>query len=453
VLARQHLENFRKRLAGTGLRIEPLFRGGSGGADTAVQQGLADGSVSIVIGTQALASDKLRFARLALVVIDEEHRFGDEDKRRLSGLETRNGAVHTLVMTATPIPRTLQTALVGLRDISVIATAPVRRQPVRTYVLPFDATLLREALLREHGRGGQSFMIAPRIEDLAPLERMLREHVPALSVATVHGRMKPEALENLVSSFASNTILITGPDRFGLAQLHQMRGRVGRSERRGFAYLLTDPGRTLAAPTLKRLHTLESMEALGAGMMVAIADLDMRGAGDLFGVAQAGHVQAIGTELYQHILAAELARLQGQSPPSPRPELHTEVAGRIPADYVPESNLRLELYRRLARVQDADAADALVEEITDRFGDIPPELAKLISLARLQVWCAAHGVLRLDAGPKAVALTLADPEAAHRLAATLACAEIRNDRVVLPMALHDPVARLGAIASTLGRAG
>ena len=237
-----------------------------------------------------------------------------------------------------------------------------------------------------------------------------------------------------------------------------MRGRVGRSERRGFAYLLTDPGRTLAAPTLKRLHTLESMEALGAGMMVAIADLDMRGAGDLFGVAQAGHVQAghvqaIGTELYQHILAAELARLQGQSPPSPRPELHTEVVGRIPADYVPESNLRLELYRRLARVQDADAADALVEEITDRFGTIPPELAKLISLARLQLWCAAHGVLRLDAGPKAVALTLADPEAAHRLAATLACAEIRNDRVVLPMALHDPVARLGAIASTLGIVG
>ena len=423
-----------------------------------------------MVGTQAIASDKVRFKRLGLVVIDEEQRFGDADKRKLAALKSGRGTVHTLVMTATPIPRTLQAAMVGLRDVSVIATPPVRRQPTRTFVLPWSEAIVREALGREHGRGGQSFVVAPRIEDLAPLEAQIRRWLPDLSLAVAHGKLKPERLEALVAGFTggetdvllatniieagldiprANTILITGPHRFGLAQLHQMRGRVGRGVRRGMAYVLTDPGLQLGGPTARRLRTLETMEGLGAGVSIAAADLDARGAGDLFGDVQAGHVHAIGTELYQRILARELARIEGRPPEPAPPTLHLEIEGRIPDDYVPESNLRLHLYRRLARITAPDEAEDFAAELADRFGEPPPATQCLLDEARLRAWCAAAGVSQVDAGPKATAFTLADPDAAVALARQLPDASAKERRVLIQVARRTPAERLRGILQHL----
>ena len=306
-------------------------------------------------------------------------------------------------------------------------------------------------------------MVAPRIEDLAPLEAEIRGWLPKLSVAVAHGKLKPERLEALVAGFVdgdtdvllatniieagldiprANAILITGPHRFGLAQLHQMRGRVGRGARRGLAYVLTGSGVPLGGPTARRLRTLETMEGLGAGVSIAAADLDARGAGDLFGDAQAGHVHAIGTELYQHILARELARIEGRPPEPPPPTLHLEIDGRIPEDYVPESNLRLDLYRRLARIATREAAEDFAAELADRFGEYPPALACLLDEARLRAWCVSIGVSRVDAGPKATALTLADAAAASGLAQRLPDAEAKEQRVLIHVAQRTPSERL-----------
>ena len=470
VLAGQHYETFTRRFAGLGIRVDKLLRGTATAEGRAVRTGLADGSIAVVVGTQAIAADAIRFKNLALVVIDEEQRFGDAQKKRLATLRNPDGGVHTLVMTATPIPRTLQAAMVGLRQISVIATAPVRRQPTRTFVLPWDPVVVREALMREHARGGQSFVVCPRIEDTGPVADRLASAAPELSVVTAHGRMKPQALEQVVAEFAAgehdvllatniieagldipraNTILITRPDRFGLAQLHQMRGRVGRGARRSFAYLLTEGGKTLSAPTQRRLHTLEAQEQLGAGITISLADMDARGAGDLFGAQQAGHVHAIGTELYQHLLAIELAAGRGEARPAPPPVLHTEVTARIPEDLVGEPNLRLELYRRLARLPDQDAAAAFAEELEDRFGDLPEPVRLLVAQAGLRAWCTANGIARLDAGPHAIALTPADAAQAPALAARFGSAKAKEGRVLIPMAIPSPSERLGQLCQSI----
>ena len=467
VLARQHFETFRKRFAGLGVRVEKLLRGATTAEGRTVRDGLADGSIAVVVGTQAIAAEAVQFKNLALVVIDEEQRFGDVQKKRLSTLRNPGGGVHTLVMTATPIPRTLQTAMVGLRQISVIATAPVRRQATRTFVLPWDPVIVREALMREHARGGQSFAVCPRIEDTEPLAARLAELVPELSVVTAHGRLKPQALEQIVAEFAAgqhdvllatniieagldipraNTILVTRPDRFGLSQLHQMRGRVGRGTRRSFAYLLTEAGKTLPAPTQRRLHTLEAQEQLGAGITISLADMDARGAGDLFGEQQAGHVHAIGTELYQHLLAAELAVQRGEPRPAPPPILHTEIAARIPEDLVSEPGLRLELYRRLARLPTPEAVTDLAEEMEDRFGELPDCVHLLLDQARLRAWCTAHRVTRLDAGPQAVALTAEDAEG---LARRLASAKAKEGRVIVSLVIPNPAKRLRHLCANI----
>ena len=463
VLARQHFNTFTQRFAGLGITVDKLLRGATTAEGRTVRAGLADGSIHVIVGTQAVAADAVRFKNLALVVIDEEQRFGDAQKKRLSTLRNPEGGVHTLVMTATPIPRTLQTAMVGLRAISVIATAPVRRQATRTFVLPWDPVVVREALMREHARGGQSFVVCPRIEDTEPLAARLTALAPELSIVTAHGRLKPQALENAVAGFAAggqdvllatniieagldipraNTILITRPDRFGLAQLHQMRGRVGRGSRRSFAYLLTEGGKTLAAATLRRLHTLEAQEQLGAGIAISLADMDARGAGDLFGDQQAGHVHTIGTELYQYLLATELAAGRGEPRPAPPPVLHTEVTARIPQNLVAEPNLRIELYRRLARLANPDAAATLADELEDRFGELPEPVHLLIAQASLRAWCTAHRIARLDAGPQAIALTPADAADAEKLAARFEHAKAKAGRVLIPLTIHDAGERL-----------
>ena len=463
VLARQHLDVFRRRFQGTGVRVEGLIRAAASNETRTVRAAVKRGEIGIVVGTQGLAA--MEFKDLGLAVIDEEQRFGEGDKAKLTGL-----AKHTLAMSATPIPRTLQAALVGLRDVSVLATPPLNRQPTRTFVLPWDGVVVREALLRERRRGGQSFLVCPRITDIAPMQERLAELAPELDVTVAHGRLKPETLESAVLRFAggegdvllatniieagldiprANLMLVANADRFGLAQLHQLRGRVGRGGRRGAAYFMTEPGRRLTEATRRRLATMETLSGLGAGVAVSTADLDLRGAGDLFGAEQAGHLRAVGTELYQHLLERAVARQRGEPEPPPPPEMRTGLAGRIPDDYIPEANLRISLLRRLMLLEDLPALDDFTREMADRFGPPPPETARMLTLQRLRMLCRAAGVARLEAGPQASALTPAEPARLQPLAKAVGGAP-KDDRVLLNLAHPDPQTRVEALIATLG---
>jgi transcription-repair coupling factor (superfamily II helicase) len=476
VLVRQHLETFRRRFAGLYVRIEQLSRLAGGAEARAVRSGIADGSVRIAIGTQALLSEQVRFADLGLVIIDEEQRFGARQKEQLRQL--REG-VHVLTLTATPIPRTLQSALVGLLDISVIATPPVRRRPVRTFLTPFDPAVVLEALRCEARRGGQSFVVCPRIQDLQPMADRLARLVPELDVAVAHGRMKTDALGEIMVRFAAgshdvllstniiesgldipnaNTMLVWRADRFGLAQLHQLRGRVGRGARRAAIYLLTDPDKPLPGATDQRLRTLEALEGLGAGFAIGARDLDLRGAGDLLGEEQAGYVRMIGTELCQRLLGRALRRVRGEPDPIDcRVELQLGTPALIPDDYVPEPEIRIALYRRLLELTDAAEVAAFGEELIDRFGSIPAPAEALIGLAELRRRCCALGILRLEAGPKAVALEFQAGESLGRAAAGLAAegADIRigERRLIVPKGAWYPDVHLTSLAHLLERVG
>ena len=365
VLARQHVQTFRRRFAGLGVPIETLSRLSSPADARAVRKGLAAGDVQVVIGTHAVGGKQVRFRDLGLLVIDEEQRFGAEQKTRLREL---GKGIHVLTLTATPIPRTMQAAMVGLHDLSVIATPPARRQPIRTFLLPIDPVSVREALLREERRGGQSFVVCPHIDDIAPMAARLRELVPELEVLTAHGQLPPAELDDVMVRFAdgesdvllatniietgldvprANTMLVWRADRFGIAQLHQLRGRVGRGRVRAVCYLLTDPGAKLAPATERRLRTLEGLDRLGAGFQISARDLDLRGAGDLLGEEQAGHVKLVGLELYQELLERALAVARGNPLPEDwKPELNFAVRARIPAAYAADEEIRLNLYAR-----------------------------------------------------------------------------------------------------------
>jgi transcription-repair coupling factor (superfamily II helicase) len=419
-----------------------------------VRSGIADGSVRIAIGTQALLSEQVRFADLGLVIIDEEQRFGARQKEQVRDL--RNG-VHVLTLTATPIPRTLQSALVGLQDISVIATPPVRRRPVRTFVTPFDPAVVLEALRREAQRGGQSFFVCPRIQDLQPMAERLARLVPDVDVVVAHGRMKTDALDEIMVRFAAgahdvllttniiesgldipnaNTMLVWRADRFGLAQLHQLRGRVGRGARRAAIYLLSDPEKPLPPATEQRLRTLEALEGLGAGFAIGARDLDLRGAGDLLGQEQAGYVRMIGTELFQRLLRRALSRVRGEADPIDcRLDVALDTPALIPADYVPEPEIRIALYRRLLELSDAAEVAAFAEELVDRFGPMPAPAEALVGFADVRRRCCALGIVRLEAGPKAVALEFQDEAALRRAAADLGAQDadlrVRDRRLII----------------------
>lgn len=422
VLVRQHLKSFAARFAGLGLKVAGLSRLSSAAEKRAVKAGLADGSVDIVIGTGAVMGKGVRYARLGLVIIDEEQRFGAADKARLRGA----GDIHLLALSATPIPRTLQSALVGLQEISVIATPPARRQPIRTSIDRFDPPRIRTALIREQGRGGQSFVVVPRIEDMAPMADRLRKLAPDLSIVEAHGRMPAAQIDATMVDFAdgkgdvllatniieagldvprANTMIIWRADRFGLAQLHQLRGRVGRGNRRGQVLLLTDPDATIAERTLKRLRTLTAFDRLGAGFDISARDLDMRGAGDLLGEAQAGHVKLIGVDYYQHLLGAALRQARGEDSDLWLPDIHAGAEGCLPPQWIPEASTRLGLYVRLARLPDASAIDAFEEELLDRFGPLPAPAETLLAQARLRLGARQAGIVRIDAGDAGIALT------------------------------------------------
>lgn len=459
VLVRQHVETFRRRFEGTGIEVAGLSRLSDAAEKKRVKAGLADGSIGVVVGTQAVAGKGVTYHDLALTVIDEEQRFGAKDKARL-----REMADHVMTLSATPIPRTLQSALIGLQQLSVLATPPARRQPIRTAVAAFDEVTVRTALLRERSRGGQSFVVVPRIEDIAPLEERLRKLVPDLDLIVAHGKMPATEIDAAMVGFAegegdvllatniieagldvprANTMIVHHADRFGLSQLHQLRGRVGRGGRRGQILLLTDPDQSIAEATIKRLRTLQAFDRLGAGFAISARDLDLRGAGDLVGEAQAGHMKLIGIDLYQYLLGRALRAERGENVDRVVPELHVGIAGRLPEHWIPEAEVRLMLYGRLARIEEEGALDAFEEELEDRFGALPDEARLLIELARVRLLARGAGVAKVDAGPAAIALT---PQ--HRGDAPEGLTE-KNGRWIMAARIDDAEERLTKVGEVL----
>ncbi|HEV7253025.1 MAG TPA: DEAD/DEAH box helicase [Mesorhizobium sp.] len=423
VLARQHFETFRRRFAGTGVEVGHLSRAVGGAEAKRVQERLASGEIGVVVGTHAVAGKNVTFKDLGVVVIDEEHRFGAKMKEGLRSLKPH---LHVLTMSATPIPRTLQGAMVGIQEASLLASPPARRRPVRTSLAPFDPASVRTALMREKRRDGQSFFVAPRIEDIEPMREELARLVPELAIRVAHGDLDVAELDGTMVGFANgegdvllatniietgldvpraNTILVWRADLFGLAQLHQLRGRVGRGRAQGLAYLLTEPGRELAEETRSRLSTLIAFDRLGSGLAISARDLDLRGAGDLVGDEQAGHMKLIGVSLYQRLLARAVRAARGERVEAEAdPRIELEMAGSFPPDFVPEPAVRLNLYSRLQRLEGLSEIAAFREEIHDRFGQPPEPALTLLDLAGLKLLAAEKGVSAVKAGPKAIAV-------------------------------------------------
>jgi transcription-repair coupling factor (superfamily II helicase) len=428
LLARQHYGNFVERLQGFPLNVGRLSRLVPAGEAKKTKEGIADGTIDIVIGTHAILAKSIEFKRLGLVIVDEEQHFGVTHKERLKALRAD---VHVLTLTATPIPRTLQMAMSGLRELSVIQTPPIDRLAVRTYVTPWDGVVLREALLREHYRGGQSFFVVPRIADLPDMEEWLREQVPEVKAVTDHGQMNATEVEERMSAFydrkydvllsttivesgldipSANTLIVHRADRFGLAQLYQLRGRVGRSKTRAYAYLTMPATRTITEAAQKRLQVLAELDSLGAGFQLASHDLDIRGAGNLLGDEQSGHIKEVGFELYQSMLEDAIVELKAGGV-SQRdeftPQISVDAPIMIPETYVPDLDLRMGLYRRLGELEDRHGIEAFAAELIDRFGVLPDETANLMKIVEVKLNCKAAAIAKLDIGPKGAVVTFA----------------------------------------------
>ncbi len=429
LLARQHYRTFSSRFEGFPFKVAQLSRLVSAKDAAATKAAMAAGAVDIVVGTHALLAKSVGFKNLGLLIVDEEQHFGVAHKERLKELRAD---VHVLTLTATPIPRTLQLALTGVRDMSLIATPPVDRLAVRTFVMPYDPVTVREALLREQYRGGQSFYVCPRIEDLDSLAGQLRELVPEVKFAIAHGRLAPTQLEKTMTAFvegqydvllstnivesgldipAANTMIIHRADMFGLAQLYQLRGRIGRSKTRAYAYLTVPPQRVLSTAAEKRLEVMQTLDTLGAGFMLASHDLDIRGAGNLLGEEQSGHIREVGIELYQQLLeeAVAAARAGGRTMEAATawsPTLNLGMEVLIPESYVADLGVRLALYRRAAAVRDRDELDALGAELIDRFGTRPAEVDNLLKTVALKLLCKAAHIEKVDVGPKGAVLSV-----------------------------------------------
>ena len=426
LLARQHYLNFTKRFASTNLRIKQLSRLVSTKEANTIKDGLTDGSVNIVIGTHALFGKGIKFSNLGLLVVDEEQRFGVKQKERLKELKNN---VHVLTLTATPIPRTLQMSLTGVKEMSLITTPPVDRLAVRTFVMPTDTHVIREALLREHYRGGQSFYVCPRIADMDELEDMLKDLVPEVKIITAHGQMSPTELEDRMSAFyegryevllatniiesgidipRANTLVIHRADMFGLAQLYQIRGRIGRSKMRAYAYLTYPANAPLNPQAQKRLEVMETLDTLGSGFQLASHDMDIRGAGNLLGDQQSGHIKEVGVELYQQMLeeAVAIAREGVSLDNMPAqdegwsPTINLGASVLIPETYVPDLGVRMSLYRRLTDLLESQDIEAFAAELIDRFGDLPEEVQNLLDIVAIKQLCKKAGVSSVEAGPK-----------------------------------------------------
>ena len=441
LLARQHYRTFAARFEGLPVTVRQASRFVSAADLKATKEGLADGSVDIVVGTHALLGKTIQFKDLGLMVIDEEQHFGVGHKEKLKSLRAE---VHVLTLSATPIPRTLQLALTGVRELSIIATPPVDRLAVRTFVTPFDPLTIREALLRERYRGGQTFYVCPRIEDIAEAREFLGREVPEAKVAVAHGQMPASELESIMTAFyeghydvllstaivesgldipTANTLIVHRADMFGLAALYQLRGRVGRSKIRAYALFTVPANRQLTPQAEKRLKVLQSLDSLGAGFQLASHDLDIRGAGNLLGDEQSGHIKEVGYELYQQMLEDAVTQLKAgiedevETQWSPSITIGTPVM--IPETYVEDLTLRLSLYKRLSALETDEEIDAFAEEMADRFGPLPEEVRQLMAIVRIKNLCRRVNVEKIDAGPKGLIFgfrdnAFAEPEALMR---------------------------------------
>ena len=460
LLARQHFKTFSQRFSGLPIKIRQASRlvGAKELAET--KKGIADGTVDIVVGTHALLGSAISFKNLGLLIVDEEQHFGVKHKERLKELKSD---VHVLTLSATPIPRTLQLALTGVRELSLIATPPVDRMAVRTFISPFDPLVIRETLLRERYRGGQSFYVVPRISDLAEIHDFLRQSVPELKVATAHGQMPAGELDDIMNAFydgqydvllsttivesgldipTANTLIVHRADMFGLAQLYQLRGRVGRSKLRAYALFTLPANRKLTDTADRRLKVLQSLDTLGAGFQLASHDLDIRGAGNLLGEEQSGHIKEVGFELYQQMLEEAVAEIRDTGEPVDggwSPQITVGTAVMIPESYVPDLQLRLALYRRLGDLETTEEIDAFAAELIDRFGPLPDEVQHLLKIVFIKALCRQANVEKLDAGPKGVVIhfrqkAFADPVGLVRyIGEQGSLAKIRPDQSVVFM--------------------
>ncbi len=404
------------------------------------QEKLKEGVVDIVIGTHALLSKQVAFKNLGLMIVDEEQHFGVGQKEKLKELKSD---VHVLTLSATPIPRTLQMALTGVRSLSLITTPPIDRLAVRSFVMPFDPVVIRETVMREMHRGGKSFIVTPRIKDIAEFKLHLSELVPEARIAVAHGQMAASDLDEIMNDFydgkydillstaiiesgldipTANTIIIHNAHLLGLSQLYQMRGRVGRGKIRAYAYFLLPHHRTLSKNATRRLEVMQTLDTLGAGFTLASHDMDIRGFGNLVGEEQSGHIREVGIELYQQMLEEAVAALKknverrakpwDEEPPQDRddnndwsPQINLGISVMIPEEYVNDLQLRLGLYRRIAAMNEEADINSFAAELTDRFGDMPEEVRHLIAVLGIKILCRQAGIERIDAGPKGAVLS------------------------------------------------
>ncbi|MFO1075826.1 MAG: transcription-repair coupling factor, partial [Geminicoccaceae bacterium] len=482
LLVRQHYRVFAQRFEGLPVRVASLSRFVSAKEAAEVKKALADGQVDIVVGTHALLGKGVAFKNLGLVIVDEEQHFGVAHKEKLKQLRAE---VHVLTMTATPIPRTLHMALGGMKDLSLIATPPVDRLAVRTFVMPADPVVIREALMREHWRGGQSFFVCPRIADQGKLKDDLQRLVPELKVAVANGQMPAADLDRVMGEFydrkldvllatniiesgldipTANTLIVHRADQFGLAQLYQLRGRVGRSKVRGYAYFTVPASKALAETAERRLSVIQSLEGLGAGFQLASHDLDIRGAGNLLGDEQSGQIKEVGFELYNHMLEEAVAELRARAAREPvaettdwTPQITIDAAALMPESYIGDLDLRLAMYRRLAGLATPEELEGFAAELIDRFGKLPPETEQLLQLVAIKQLCRKANVAKLDAGPKGIVLAFRDnkfarPERLVRLIAdSRGQMKVRPDhKVVVLRETKSPVERLRTARKLIG---
>jgi len=425
LLTRQHAKGFKDRFRGFPLEVRQLSRFVGVKEAQETRDNLAAGTVDVVIGTHALLAKNIHFKNLGLLIIDEEQHFGVQHKERLKQMRSD---IHVLTLTATPIPRTLQLSLSGVRDLSIIGTPPVDRLSIRTYVSEFDAVTIREALLREHYRGGQSFYVVPRVSDLPEIEEFLKDQLPELNYVVAHGQMAAGQLDERMNAFydgkydvllatsivesgldipTANTMVVHRADMFGLAQLYQIRGRVGRSKTRAYAYVTVQPRAKLTSTAQKRLRVLGSLDTLGAGFSIASQDLDIRGAGNLLGEEQSGQMREVGYELYQSMLEEAIAKIKAgeleglsQADDQWAPQINLGVSVLIPESYVPDLDERLGLYRRLSSLSKKVELEGFAAELIDRFGKLPREVNTLMLVVRIKSMCKRAGIAKLDGGPK-----------------------------------------------------
>jgi transcription-repair coupling factor (superfamily II helicase) len=461
LLARQHYQSFAERFRGFPVNVRPLSRFVSAKDAALTRDGITKGTVDIVVGTHALLAKGVRFKNLGMIVIDEEQKFGVQHKERLKQLRTD---VHVLTLTATPIPRTLQLSLSGVRDLSIIGTPPIDRLAIRTYVSEFDTVTIREALLREHYRGGQSFIVVPRIADMPEMEEFLKTEMPEVSYITATGQMAAGELDDRMNAFydgkydvllattivesgldipTANTMIVWRSDMFGLSQLYQIRGRVGRSKARAYAYLTTKPRQKLTDTAQKRLRVLGSIDSLGAGFTLASQDLDIRGAGNLLGEEQSGQMREVGYELYQQMLEDQIAAIKSGDAEGIiddgqwAPQINLGVPVLIPENYVPDLDVRLGLYRRLSDLTTKVELEGFAAEMIDRFGKLPREVNTLMLVVRIKAMCKRAGIAKLDAGPKGATIQFhndkfASPEGLVEFVhAQNGQAKVKNNKIVV----------------------